>query len=95
MKIYPSINEGLNAFNKKIYHYLISGPIRNKINEFYFNKNTEKSETTQFNSDRDAGIPIGIVDFQSKIHYSDQQTFFLTFNYKKIPLKIKFLQSRP
>ena len=44
MKIYPSVNEGLNAFNKKIRHYLIFGPIRNKINEFYFNKNTEKKK---------------------------------------------------
>ena len=26
----------------KIGNYLISGPIRNEINEFYFNKNTEK-----------------------------------------------------
>ena len=59
MKIYSFVNVGLNAFNKKIYHYLISGPIRKKINEFYFNKNTEKLETTQLNFDRDAGIPIG------------------------------------
>ena len=60
MKIYPSVNEGLNAFNKKIRHYLIFGPIRNKINEFYFNKNTEKkSKTAQFKSDQKAGIPIG------------------------------------
>ena len=42
----------------KIGNHLISGPIRNEINEFYFNKNTEKSKTAQFLSDREAGIPI-------------------------------------
>ena len=41
-------------------HYLTSKPIRNKINEFYFNKNTKKTKTAQFLSDRDAGIPIEI-----------------------------------
>ena len=29
----------------KIGNYLISVPIRNEINEFYFNKNTKKSKT--------------------------------------------------
>ena len=66
-QIYPSINEGLNEFNKKICYYLISEPIRNKINEIYFNKNTEKSKTARFLSDRQVGIPIGIVDFRSEL----------------------------
>ena len=44
----------------QIGNYLISGLIINEINKFYFNKNTEKSKTAQFYSDRDAGIPIGI-----------------------------------
>ena len=38
----------------KIGNYRISGPIRNEINEFYFNKNTEKFKTAQFLSDREA-----------------------------------------
>ena len=81
---------------KKICHYPISEPIRNKINEFYFNKHTENTVTAQFLSDREAEIPIGIVDFRSEIDYSDQKfSFFLTFNYKKVPVKIKFLQSHP
>ena len=72
----------------KIGNYLISGPIRNEINEFYFNKNTEKSKTAQFLSDRrlefrselwifvrKSIIPIGIVDFRSENHYFDQPFF--------------------
>ena len=49
----------------KIGNYLISGPIRNEINEFYFNKNTEKSKTARFLSNQEAGSPIGILDFRS------------------------------
>ena len=56
-------------------HYLTSEPIRNKINEFYFNKNTKITKTT----------PIGTLKFRSEIHYSD--LFFLTFNYEKVPEK--------
>ena len=37
-----------------------------KINEFYFNKNTENTVTAQFLSDREAEIPIAIVDFRWK-----------------------------
>ena len=56
----------------KIGNYLISVPIRNEINEFYFNKNTEKSKTARFLSKREAGIPIGNPLFRS--------TIFLFFN---------------
>ena len=49
----------------KIGNYLISEPIRNEINEFYFSKNTEKSKTAWFLSDWEAEILIEILGFRS------------------------------
>ena len=41
-------------------------------------------------------IPIRIMDFRLEIHYFDPEfSFFLTFNYKKVPLKTKVLQLGP
>ena len=42
-------------------HYLTSEPIRNKINEFYFNKNTKKPKQRDF-------YPIGTLEFRSQFH---------------------------
>ena len=36
-------------------------------------------------ADRNSVIPIGIMDFRSEIHKSDQ--FFLIFNDEKVPIK--------
>ena len=55
----------------KIGNYLISGPIRNEINEFYFNKNTEKSKPAQFLSYRQVGILIGIPASRSDKKHAD------------------------
>ena len=65
MKIYPYVNEGLNAFNKKICHYLISKPIRNKINEFMLIKILKNQKQRNL-------IPIGTLELRSEIQYSDQ-----------------------
>ena len=51
----------------KIGNYLIFVPIKNKINEFYFNKNTKKSKTARFLFDWEAGIPIRNPLFRSII----------------------------
>ena len=68
-QIYPSVNEGLNAFNKKLCHYLIFGPIRNKINEFYFNKTLKNAKQRNF-------YPIGMLEFRSEFHNSDRNCGF-------------------
>ena len=63
---------------------------------FILIKTLKNNKTAPFISDRLARIPIGIMDFQSEIHSSDlNYFFFLTFNYKKVPIKIKILQSSP
>ena len=58
LKISFCLTEDKIHLIKKIRYYLIYEPIRDKINEFYFNKNTENTEIAQFLSDREAGIPI-------------------------------------
>ena len=62
---------------------------------FILNKILKKiKKIVRFLSDREAGIPIVIIDFRSEIQSSDHP-LFLTFNYKKVPIKIKVLQLNP
>ena len=46
----------------------------------------KKNQTARPITDRNSVIPIGIMDFRSEIHKSDQ-FFFKKFNYEKVPIK--------
>ena len=93
--------EFIRHWNPKTLNYQRSLQVTENSNRYrFFLSNAEiqstielKHKTTQLNTDRNSIIPIEIMDFRLKIHYS--YFHFLTFNYKKVPVKTKTLQLNP